>query len=139
MKNARGNYFSAHKTQVMTTKTWLSILLLAPFFGLSAQDVVFDFEAQRGLVFETVSFANKGCGDITIVCASPEKVTQFEIKGTDAHLNFEWSANEPSERFPMKLCIKPGKVKIRYKIQGQRGKTIRFHLVKDAKMNVELK
>lgn len=121
----------------MTNKTILTILLLAAFFSVQAQDVIPYVSEHRPLVFESVSFSND-CGNITITCSAVDKLTNFEITGKDAHLNFEWSDDTPADRFPMKLGIKSGDVIIKYKMRGQKSKTIRVKLAAHEELKLSI-
>lgn len=119
----------------MTNKTILLALLLSPFFGLNAQDVASEPMEPRQYVFESVSFSSSS-GNITITCKELDKLSDFEIIGQDAHLNFSWDDKTPADRFPMKLGIKPGKVIVKYKMRGEKFKTVELKL--EAREEVKL-
>lgn len=113
----------------MYTKAILIAFLLTPFFTLSAQDVIpTDVNSKEPLiVFESVSFSAEQ-GSITITCKDARKLTSFEIIGENAHFSFEWNEENPADRFPMKLNIKPGKVIIKYKMLGEKKQPIELNL-----------
>ena len=109
----------------MTIKTFLTILLLASFFSLSAQDVASEDLVKRPIVFESVSFSTDQ-GSLIIICKDTEALTSFEFIDNDSHFSLEWDSNNPVHHFPMKLSFKPGKVTVKYKMRG--GETKIFQL-----------
>ena len=122
----------------MKTKTILTFLLLASFFSLGAQDAASDDTSHRPLVFESVSFSAVQ-GSIIIACKDAGKLTNFEFTGKEEHLAFEWNSAHPADLFPMKISAKPGKVTIKYKMCGEKSKTIQLKLVAHREVKLTLK
>ena len=117
-----------------------SILMLNFFVNLQAQDVAISEDEQRSMIFESASFSNvDDCERITVTCRRSADLTDFEFKGKDSYMYFSWSdSDDRSTTFPMKLNVKPGKVKIRYRMKNQEWKTIQMDLEKGNSLTINI-
>ncbi|MCB0523974.1 MAG: hypothetical protein H6576_13305 [Lewinellaceae bacterium] len=111
----------------MKAKIMLSILLPLSFFYMRAQKCEVLTAPEMPLVFESVSFSAEQ-GSVTIKCIAPANLSQFEFIAEDTHYAFEWDAFTQARCFPMKLNFKPGKVIIKYKMKGEKEKTLELNI-----------
>lgn len=123
----------------MTTKSLILFLLLCTGIQLQAQqqECAKKNANNQSIAFESVSFATEH-GDVIITCENADDLTDFQISGEDANLDFGWQASAPANHFPMKLGIKPGDVTIRYTMKGQKPKIIRLKLVAKEEVKVAI-
>lgn len=121
-----------------TTTNLLPILVLAPFLSLNGQDVLSDFKPAFDKIIDSLCQSGANCGKIIIACKQPEMLTHLEIKGSEAHLNFKWKNADPTDRFPMNLSLKTGKVKVRYKMKGKREKVLKLDLGREKNIDLTL-
>lgn len=121
----------------MTTKTIFTILLLLPFCFLNAQDCPSEAMANTPLVFESVSFSAEQ-GSVTITCPKTVNLTHFEFIAEDTHYSFDWGGEVPARYFPMKLSFKPGEVTIKYKVKGEKAKTVELKIEADEALKLSI-
>lgn len=115
--------------------------LFVSCFNLHAQIAVCgDYEPQRSFIYETVSFPNADeCEQVKIQCKNPGQITDFEFNSTDTQIARAWGKDEnPEAHFPMKMALKPGKIQVRFKMQGSGWKTLQYDHEKGKPLNIML-
>lgn len=114
-------------------KTFIMLGLALTAFTLNAQIVVSgDYQPQRSFISETVSFPNLDeCEQVEIQCKTPGLLTDLEFRSQDTQIARAWSKDDnQASSLPMKMTLKPGKIQVRFKMQGGCWKTLNYELEK---------